>query len=218
MNDRVRTTIDGHVAEVMLDRADKHNALDMPMFEALVAAADSLASDPTVRAVVLHGAGDNFCAGIDVSMFSAFAADFDPQLLAPQRGSPGNLFQRAGFAWRELPVPVICAIQGIAWGGGLQVALGADLRYASPAASLSVMEIRWGLIPDMGITATTRGQLRSDVLKELAWTGRVVEAADAAEVGLVTAIHDDPLDAARRTAHDIASRSPDRSWRKASST
>ncbi len=209
MDDRVSLKVQDHVAEVVLERPGKHNALDMRAFEALVAAADTLAGDATVRAVVLRGAGDNFCAGIDLELFSAASAGIDPVLFAPQAGSPANLFQRAAYAWRELPVPVVCAIQGIAWGGGLQIALGADLRYAAPDARLSIMEIRWGLVPDMAMSATARGLVDVDLLKELAWTGRVVDAAEADRLGLVTAVHADPLAAARSTASEIAARSPD---------
>lgn len=209
MNDRVRLSTREHVAEVVLDRPDKHNALDMRMFEALAGAADALADDASVRAVILRGAGDNFCAGIDLELFSAPGTGVDPALLAPREGSPANLFQRAAFAWRELPVPVICAIQGVAWGGGMQIALGADLRYAAPDARLSIMEIKWGLVPDMAISATARHVLGVDVLKELAWTGRVIDAVEADRIGLVTAVHADPLAAARTTANEIAGRSPD---------
>lgn len=209
MDDRVSLNVQDHIAEVVLDRSGKHNALDMRMFEALVAAADTLAGDTSVRAVILRGAGDNFCAGIDLELFSAFSDGIEPALFAPQPGSPANLFQRAAFAWRELPVPVVCVIQGIAWGGGLQIALGADLRYAAPDARLSIMEIQWGLIPDMAISATARNVVDVDVLKELAWTGRIIDAAEADRLGLVTAIHPDPLAAARSTAAEIAARSPD---------
>ena len=209
MDDRINLNVQDHVAEVVLDRPGKRNALDLRMFEALAATADTLAGDGTVRAVVLRGAGDHFCAGIDLELFSTASDGINPAMFAPQPGSPANLFQRAAYAWRELPVPVICVIQGIAWGGGMQIALGADLRYAAPDARLSIMEIRWGLVPDMAISATARGVVDVDVLKELAWTGRIVDAAEADRLGLVTAVHDDPLAAARSTAGEIAARSPE---------
>jgi len=129
--------------------------------------------------------------------------------MAPQGDSPANRFQRAAFAWREIPVPVICAIRGVAFGGGAQIALGADVRYAAADAKLSIMEIRWGLIPDLAISVTTSNLLRDDQLRELAYTGRVVSASEAFDLGLVTAVHDDPLQAARETARVIAGRSPD---------
>lgn len=209
MSTRLQIKIENHVAEVWLNRPEKHNALDMEMFDELAAAGDRLSAERSVRAVVLTGAGDNFCAGIDLSIFSEPGDAIDPASMAPQPGSDANRFQRAAFAWRELPVPVICAIRGVAYGGGAQIALGADLRYAAPDAKLSIMEIRWGLIPDIAISVTARNLLRDDRLRELAYTGRVVDGAEAKELGLVTAVHEDPLQAARDTARLIAGRSPD---------
>jgi enoyl-CoA hydratase/carnithine racemase len=209
MSARLQITIKDHVAEVLLDRPEKHNALDMQMFDDLAAAGGRLAADRSVRAVVLSGAGENFCAGIDLSIFSDPGVAISPASMAPQKDSLANRFQRAAFAWREVPVPVICAVRGVAFGGGAQLALGADLRYATSDAKLSIMEIRWGLIPDLAISVTASNLLREDKLRELAYTGRVVSGSEALEIGLVTAVHDDPLQAARDTARLIASRSPD---------
>lgn len=209
MAERVSLSIRDHVAEVTLNRPEKHNALDLAMFEALVEAGDRVASDTSVRAVVLTGAGDNFCAGIDTSLFAPGAAAIEPAMLLPRKPSPANLFQRAAYVWREVPVPVICAIHGVAYGGGLQIALGADVRYAHPDARLAIMEIRWGIIPDMAITTTLARFAAPDRLKELALTGRIVDADEAARVGMVTAVHESPRDAARGTALEIAARSPD---------
>lgn len=209
MSDRVKIEIDAHVAEVTLNRADKLNALDLKMFAALAAAADSIASDKSVRAVVLHGAGGNFCAGIDLSVLGESDFDFGKALHTPVEPSPANFFQRAAYAWRELSVPVICALEGVVFGGGLQVALGADVRYASPDAKLSIMESKWGLIPDMAITTTLRGLLKPDHIKELAWTARVLDSSEAKSLGLVTAVVDDPLGASRKLAAECAARSPD---------
>ncbi len=209
MSTRLQISIEDHVAEVLLDRPEKHNALDMQMFDDLAAAGARLAAEPSVRAVVLTGAGENFCAGIDLGIFSDPGDAIDPASLAPQQDSHANRFQRAAFAWREVPVPVICAICGVAFGGGAQIALGADIRYATPDAKLSIMEIRWGLIPDLAISVTARNLVREDILRELAYTGRVVSGSEARELGVVTAVHDDPLQAARDTARLIASRSPD---------
>ena len=181
----------------------------MRMFEEFAAVGDRLSAESSLRAVVLSGAGDNFCAGIDVNIFSDPVDAIDPASMAPQGGSLANRFQRAAFVWREIPVPVICAIHGVAFGAGAQIALGADLRYAAPDARLSIMEIRWGLIPDLAISVTASGLVREDRLRELAYTGRVVGAAEAREFGLVTAVHDDPLQAARDTARRIAGHSPD---------
>lgn len=209
MTERVRVSVRDHVAEVTLNRKDKHNALDLAMFEALAAAGDELAADGSVRAVVLRGAGDNFCAGIDTSLIAAGADAVDPALLEPRPPSPANLFQRAAFVWREVPVPVICAVTGVAYGGGLQIALGADLRYARPDAKLAIMEIRWGIIPDMAITTNLARCMPADRLKELALTGRVVDGTEAEHLGLVTRVYDDPLAAARTAAATIAGCSPD---------
>ncbi|MFK7990195.1 MAG: crotonase/enoyl-CoA hydratase family protein [Sandaracinaceae bacterium] len=206
--DRVLMARDGAVAHVTLNRPDKRNGLDLPMFDAILAAGESLAKDPTVRAVVLDAAGPSFCAGLD---WKAFMSDPDAsrRLLHRPDGKPANLAQQVAWVWQEVPVPVICAIQGQAFGGGLQLAMGADLRYATPGAELSVMEIRWGLIPDMGITQTLARTVPTDVLKELTWTGRRVGAEEALRLGLITRIDSDPLKLARETASAIAGRSPD---------
>ncbi len=209
MSNRVAVSTDGHVAEVMLNRPDKHNAIDMQMFAELGEAGTRLAAEPAIRAVVLHGAGDNFCAGIDVDIFDDGIGSIGANSMAPQDPSPANLFQRAAYVWRELPAPVICAISGVTFGGGLQIALGADLRYARPDSRLSIMEIKWGLIPDMAISATARHVIPVDMLKELAYSGRVIDGEEALQLGLLTALHDDPLLAAREMAAKIAEKSPD---------
>jgi len=209
LNDRVKISLNEHVAEVKLNRPDKYNALDMQMFEALVAAADSLANEPKLRAVVLHGAGGNFCAGIDVGVFTDPSVKLDQTLMQPIGVSKANLFQRAAYAWRELPVPVICALDGVTYGGGLQIALGADLRYAAADTRFSIMETKWGLIPDMAISATLRHIVAADKIKELAWSAKVFDATEALALGIVTAIHADPLAAAKRFAEDCAARSPE---------
>lgn len=209
MTDRVTITINEHVADVTLNRADKMNALDLEMFTALIAAADSIAEDSSVRAVVLHGAGGNFCAGIDISVFGSPDLNFAEALATPLSPSPANFFQRTAYAWRELKVPVICALEGVVFGGGLQVALGADIRYASSDAKLSIMESKWGLIPDMAMSTTLRDLVAPDKVKELAWTARVLDGDAACSLGLVTAVVDDPLAASHALAKECASRSPD---------
>lgn len=208
LKDRVSVTVDGHVADVMLDRADKMNAIDLRMFEALVEAADHVASLKGVRAVVLHADGDNFCAGIDVSVLGNTEMNFHEALATPLAPSPANLFQRSAVAWRELEMPVIAALQGATFGGGFQIAMGADVRFASPGTKMSIMESKWGLIPDMGITSTVRHILRPDLVKELAWTARVFAAEEARDMGLVTQVVEDPLAAARALANECANRSP----------
>lgn len=209
MSDVLTMSVQGHVAQVELNRPDKHNAVNLELFEALAAAAGSLAGNRSVRAVVLSGAGDNFCSGIDTGMFGSGEITLTPSMFAPGEGSPANMFQRAAYAWRELPVPVICALHGVTYGAGLQIALGADLRYASPDARLSIMEIKWGLVPDMAITTTLRDIMPADAAKELAWSGRILDAEEALRLGLLTRIHEDPLGASMDTAAEIAARSPE---------
>ena len=209
MSERVSISIEGHVAEVMLDRPDKMNALDIAMFNALDDAGRRLQSDAGVRAVVLHGGGENFCAGIDLATFSEGGPEAVRTLLAPIEGSIANLAQRAAYAWRELPVPVICALKGVVFGGGFQVAMGADLRFAARDTQLSIMESKWGIIPDMAISTTLRGIVPPDRIKELAWSGRVFGANEALDLGMLTAVEEDPLAAARSVAEAVATRSPD---------
>ncbi len=208
MNERVAISIDSHVAEVTLNRADKLNALDIRMFEALGAAADRIAADRSLRAVVLSGAGGNFCAGIDLSVLANSELDFDAVLVTALEPSAANLFQRAAYAWRELPVPVICAIEGVAFGGGLQVALGADIRYAAVGAEFSIMEAKWGIIPDMGLSTTLRHLVAPDRVKELSWSARVFGSEEAQRLGLITSIAKDPLHMSRTLAAECAARSP----------
>ncbi len=205
---RVAISISDHVADVTLTRPEKHNALDVAMFEAIAAAAEQVAAEPGVRAVVLHGEGPSFCSGLDVGGVMAGQPESD-DLMAPLRGSVPNWFQRPVYNWIEVPVPVIAAIHGHCLGGGLQIALGADIRFATPDARLSVLEVKWGLIPDMAITRTLPRLVGIDVAKELAFTGRIVSGTEAGELGLVTHVADDPLAGARALAAEIAGRSPD---------
>ena len=205
---RVDVRVEDHVALVTLARPDKHNALDLPMFEQIAAAAERLASEPGVRAVVLHGDGPSFCSGLDV--VSIMAAGGGVSGLTDQvESEPPNLFQRVAYDWIRLPVPVIAALHGNCLGGGLQIALGADIRIAAPDTRLSVMEVKWGLIPDMSITRTLPRLVSIDVAKELTYTGRVFSGDEALSLGVVTRVADDPLAAARQLAAEIAGRSPD---------
>lgn len=209
MTGRVVVTIADGVAEVRLNRPDKMNALDPGMFDGLLAAAERLAGDASLRAVVLHGEGRAFCAGLDMASFAAMGGGNGIKGLAPRTHGIANRFQHAAWAWRELPVPVIAAVHGVAYGGGLQIALGADMRYAAPGTKFSIMEIKWGLVPDMAGTQVLRHLMRDDVIRDLTFTGRVVEADEALSLGLVTRVTDDPLAAARVAAAEIAGKSPD---------
>jgi enoyl-CoA hydratase/carnithine racemase len=206
--DRVRIEVADHVATVTLVRADKHNALDRAMFEAIIGAAERLAGEPGLRAVVLHGDGPSFCSGLDLASLVSTDAGIDA-IVAPLRDEPPNWFQRTAYEWLRLPVPVIAAVHGNCFGGGLQIALAADVRIATADARLSVMEVKWGLIPDMSISRTLPRLVGIDVAKELTYTGRVISGAEADALGLVTRLADDPLAAARELAAEIASRSPD---------
>jgi enoyl-CoA hydratase/carnithine racemase len=208
MSEPVTIAKDGHVATVTLNRPEKHNAIDLRMFAALADAGTELANDSSVRVVILEGAGPSFCAGIDLSVFQQNDASILISKMAPEQDSLANFFQRAAFVWREIPQPVICALHGSVFGGGLQIALGADLRYASAECQLSVMEIKWGIIPDMAISKTLLRLLPADKAKELAWSGRVFAADEAYEMGVITAIYDNPSQMARETAAAIALKSP----------
>lgn len=210
MTERLKIEIQDHVATVTLNRPDKHNAIDMAMFEALIEAGDRLSSDTALRAVVLHGAGKHFCAGIDLSVFQGEGiGSAGAGRMEPMDGSAANFFQKAAYVWREIPVPVVAALHGVAFGGGFQIALGADIRYAAPDAQLSVMEVKWGLIPDLAISTTAHHAVPVDRLKELAYTARVISGSEAQAAGAVTAVKDDPLRAATALARDIAAKSPD---------
>jgi len=205
---RVKLEVVDQVATVTLARPEKHNALDTAMFEAIVAAAEEVGSTPAVRAVVLHGEGPSFCSGIDLASLvsSENGLDGSREVL---RGPVPNPFQRVAYDWVTLAVPVIAAIHGNCLGGGLQIALGADIRIATPDARLSVMEVKWGLIPDMSISQTLPRLVGIDVAKELALTSRVLSGEEALAIGLVTRLADEPLEAASALATEIATKSPD---------
>jgi enoyl-CoA hydratase/carnithine racemase len=210
MSERVSIRIDGGVADVRMNRPDKMNALDQAMFTALVEAAREIGANGKVRAVVLSGEGRAFCAGLDFMSFMAMGGERrdTPNLLQRSDESPANFAQNAAYVWTALPQPVIAAVHGVAYGGGLQIALGADLRIVAPDAKLSVMEIKWGLIPDMSGSQTLRQLVRLDVAKELTFTGRVVSGEEAVALGLATRTAANPLEAALETAGEIASKSP----------
>ena len=214
MKNEERVTVrldDNGVARVTLNRADKSNALDGPMFDALIAVSERLRGTRGLRAVVLAGDGNGFCAGIDMQVL----ADMKDGTIAGTRDlverTHGlcNRFQYAAWTWRELPVPVIAAVHGFALGGGLELALGADIRYATPDARMSIMEVNWGLVPDMGGTVRFFDLMRDDVVRELAFTGRVFGGAEALGYGLVTRVDADPHALALSTAREIAGCSPE---------
>ena len=205
---RVRVEVRDHIATVTLARPDKHNALDQPMFDGIIAAAEQVAAEPGVRVVVLHGEGPSFCSGLDLASLMSSGNGLDGSLEALAGPIP-NRFQRVAYDWVTLPIPVIAAIQGNCLGGGLQIALGADIRIATPNTRMSVMEVKWGLIPDMSLTQTLPRLVGVDVAKELVYTARVFSGEHALRLGVATRLADDPLAAAHELAREIARRSPD---------
>jgi enoyl-CoA hydratase/carnithine racemase len=206
MEERVTVAIADGIAEVRLNRPDKRNALDPAMFAAIAAAIDRLAAEPGLRAVILAGEGHGFCAGLDLAAMAGGGPGLD---LLERAHGPVTRAQRVAWGWRTLPVPVIAALHGMALGGGLQIAAGADIRIAHPATRLSVRELHWGIVPDMAGFALWRGTVRDDSLRELTYTAREFDAAEAARLGFVTRLADDPLAAARMLAAEIARRSPE---------
>jgi enoyl-CoA hydratase/carnithine racemase len=221
MSARVVYTVEAGVADVRLNRPEKINALDLAMFAALVEAGEAIKADPTVRAVVLSGEGRGFCAGIDIGSFQAMASGGDAprsrdsanrrlaaDLAARPDGRITNTGQQAAYVWTEMPAPVIAAVHGPALGGGCQLALGADIRIVAPDAKLSILEIRWGLTPDMTGTQMLPRLVGLDMAKELTFTGRVVSGEEAVHIGLATRLSDTPRDDALALACEIASKNP----------
>src|SRR5215469_2654951 len=209
--DRVTVTLTHGVADVRLNRPEKRNALDPAMFEALITVGQRLRTEPGLRVVVLSGNGPDFCAGLDFGSFQAMRAGDRVSAatqLPPSDGPARATGQRAAYVWTELDVPVIAAVQGNALGGGLQIALGADVRIVAPDARLSVFEVAWGLIPDMTGTQLLPELVGRDVAKELTFTGRIVSGDEAARIGLATRAELDPLTAALAMAKEIAGHSP----------
>ncbi len=222
MENRVLIDIQDHVAHVRLNRPDKMNALDDAMFEAIVDAGEQLKANPDIRAVVLSGEGRAFCAGLDMGNFANMASGKPDDATAKsetandavgrlERRTHGlaNRAQYTSWVWRELPVPVIAALHGVAFGGGCQISIGADMRYAAPGTKICIMEMRWGLVPDMGATPYLPHLLRDDVLRELTYTNRIIEADEAQALGLVTQVVINPIEAALQTAAEIAARNPE---------
>lgn len=211
MQDRIRLEIDNGIADVRLDRPEKMNALDDAMFDALRRTGEALLARGGVRAVVLSGNGRAFCAGLDTANFARMASGErdGTRLLEGERSALGaNPSQHAVMVWRQLPVPVIAAVHGVAYGGGFQLALGADLRFMSADVKLSIMEINWGLVPDMGGMALLKRLVRDDVARELVYTGRVFDGREAVQLGLGTRVCADPHTEAMALARQIAERSP----------
>ena len=207
----VLTDIENGIADIRLNRPDKMNAIVQELIEAMAEACAAACADPSVRVIVLRGEGRAFCAGLDTGNFGKMVQSRGPSFggdITARTHGRSNLFQHAGMMWREARVPVIAALHGVCFGGGLQIALGADIRVAAPGTRLSVMEMKWGLVPDMSGMVTLRHLVRGDVLRRLVYTAEVLEAEAAAGLGLVTEVAADPVARAMALAADIAGRSP----------
>ncbi|NQV97266.1 MAG: crotonase/enoyl-CoA hydratase family protein [Acidimicrobiaceae bacterium] len=224
--DRVTVSIRDGIADVRLNRVDKRNALDSAMFSAIARVGKELANDNNLRAVVLSGNGASFCAGLDFGGFQAMAGssgaskdgnspiaesmEVDSQNAGSmESGAITHLAQQICWVWQEVPVPVIAALHGHALGGGLQLALGTDIRIAHPTTQISMREVHWGLIPDMTGTLMLSRLVRDDVAKDLVFSARVISGIEAHELGLVTRVSETPLEVAMQIAREVAGRSPD---------
>lgn len=217
MEKRIELNIVDGVADVRLVRGDKMNALDPAMFEALVSTGQRLIREPGLRAVVISGEGRGFCAGLDMGRFQKMAdqpgdggmgVSHEMRLGARTHGI-ANSAQYAVMVWRDIPVPVIAAVHGVALGGGFQLALGADIRFVAPDTKMSVMEIKWGLVPDMAGIVLMRELARADVIRELTFSGRIFDGKEAQQLGFATRVCDDPLTEARAFAREVANKNPD---------
>lgn len=207
MSDRVSVTYENHIAHVRLTRADKMNAVDQAMIDAIIAAGREVAASEA-RAVVLSGEGKGFCAGIDISGLGGMVGQDIAGLLMPRSHGDTNQWQEVAMVWRRAPMPVIAALHGVCYGAGCQLALGADIRIAAPDLKMAVMEMKWGIVPDMGGMVLLPHLVRSDVLRRLTYTAMPVGAEQAERWGLVTEIAEDPLAAAQALADIIALKSP----------
>lgn len=205
MTDRVTISVSDGIADVRLNRADKMNALDPAMFDGIVDAIERLAGMGEVRVAVLSGEGRAFCAGLDMASMAAGGSGLD---IAERAWGPANKVQQVSWGWRTLPMPVIAAVHGVAFGGGFQIMSGADIRIAAPDTRFAIREAHWGLVPDMAGIALWRTLARDDVLRELTYTGREFNAPEAERLGFVTRLANDPLGAAFALAREIAARNP----------
>ena len=198
--------IENGIAKVMINRPDRMNAINRDLFHELAGVGNRIKSDNSIRAVVLHGSGGNFCAGLDTSVFTDDSMGLG---VVPRTFDITNVYQEAAWVWHDIPVPVIAAVEGACLGGGLQIAAGADMRYVHPNTKMSILEIKWGLVPDMGGTLLWRRYVKQDVIRELSYTGEIFNGEQAKEYGFATRVTDDPLALAMTTAEKIANYNPD---------
>jgi enoyl-CoA hydratase/carnithine racemase len=212
MTELVTISIKNYVADVRFNRPDKYNALSLDMISAMANAINRLAKESEVRAVVVSGEGKGFCAGLDFENFAAMQSKEGkkfPNLTDRYENRITNIFQHIAYGWKQLPMPVIAAIHGVALGGGCQIALGADIRFCTPDARFSIMEMKWGLIPDMSATQTIRDLVSIDVAKEIIFTGKIIKGEEAAQLKLVTRVCEKPYEEAMILATEIASKNPE---------
>ena len=205
MSEVLTYTVEDGIAQVILNRPGKYNALSTQLFEALANTGEAIKKDNSVRVVVLSGSGGNFCAGLDMENFTSGVLN---DSLQPRSHGLTNLFQHVAWVWHEIEVPVIAAIQGVCLGGGLQIVSGADMRYVHPESKLSIREIHWGLVPDMAGTQLWGHFVREDILRELTYTGRMFSGEEAGQFGFATRLCENPLEEALATAKEIAGKNP----------
>lgn len=209
MKNRVTINIVNHIADVRLNRPEKMNALDEAMFLAIIEAGESIRKNPSVRCVLLSGEGKAFCAGMDTSNFSqAKEGGIFKDPIVKRTHGIANIFQQVAWIWRELPVPVIAAVHGFAIGGGLNIISGADIKFITPDTKLSIMELRWGLIPDMAGSQLWRHTVRDDIIRELTYTHSIFSGEDAVRYGFATHVSQTPYDDAMKLAEEIAAKNP----------
>lgn len=208
MSQRVNVTIDNEIASVEFNRPDKRNALDLEMFCAIRDTIKKLKRMKSLRGVLLTGQGEDFCSGLDVKSVLLSKSHGIRLLWKWLPGQP-NLAQFVSVGFRQLPVPVVSAIHGRCWGGGLQIALGTDFRIATPDASISIMEGKWGLIPDMGGTLALRECMPADQAMYLAMSAKELTAAEALEMRLLLEVHENPQERGREMLEELSRRSPD---------
>ena len=209
MSDRVTLDIQDNIAIVRLNRPEKKNALDYPMFDAIVECQKVIEENRSIRVVVLTGAGDCFCAGMDLANFNPEVAEESMIKLKDRKYGIANIYQQVVYGWRELSVPVIAAVEGYCYGGGLQIMLGADIKYMHPDTKCSILEMRWGIIPDMAGSVLMRHSVRDDIIRELTYTNRVFNGTDAVQYGFATHTSESPLDDAIKLAEIIINKNPD---------
>jgi len=206
--ERVKIEINNHIAVVSFNRPDKMNALDPTQFNAVIEAGESVANNPSVRVVILRGEGRAFCAGLDIEAMKDGNSEVMNNPLIPRTHGIANTWQQAAWVWRDMPVPVIAAVHGVAFGGGLQIMLGADIKYITSDTKLSILEMKWGLIPDMAGTQLMRHSVRDDIIRELTYTNRMFSGEEAVKYGFATHISEDPFGDAMTLATEIAAKSP----------